>query len=672
MYTVIIQSKNTSECFEEHYPLFASSVESGKVATCLWTESGASVETALPELEGLVGFKKSWRAVIVSTELEQPDNTLGPLSENPFDYAQQSLAEGDCSAQPFVRVENGVLVDDSPPLVRLTHLLGGFPEPEIEYSAIEKVEVAVSEKEERQERSHLPLQVELIASNEGGATTYREAVAKWRHDNPLNVVAPTEIIIVKVRRSSDCTEYPKAKASWNKKNELDSSSFWKRNAYPHKCRFLTYELEGVGSIQLKRSFFKMWTAVLLLARNEVSSSVLQAFRLYRLDASIDSDEIEIALQQMMNRLNFASYRLQRSIAEEERKDTEENADRIPEYRLGCDVVFRDAESEESVSYDKRWFKLTGGVDSSDCALWETYNLNVRERMTKLSRQVDRELDVAASNLREKAGYSEVEVEELSAYKVQDMSFELDDIYENVLAERGDLPEGMSSTNMALDEANKDVRARMKSRVTKRDALTVAAYMVVTSALGCAVALIGGGPVRNGLTRVLAFVVIIAVGAGAILISLIQQRQELRHAIDAYRRIFQSFLLGLSRAATSFSAFLGDIASHMNGRSYLDILLRRKDLHDGISDERRRQLATIDDFSTRVLRWAEALYVKIDARSTDVFDDENWFGPIGFDALFVFDEDHDYQVEINNTGSFVSSPYRFVDRLTIEREEIFDD
>ena len=68
MFTVIIQSKRSSDLMREHKFLFKPFVDEGTVAFCDWNESGTDVRSSVPDLYNIVKGKKEWRALILNTD----------------------------------------------------------------------------------------------------------------------------------------------------------------------------------------------------------------------------------------------------------------------------------------------------------------------------------------------------------------------------------------------------------------------------------------------------------------------------------------------------------------------------------------------------------------------------------------------------------------------------
>ena len=81
-------------------------------------ESGTDLETSVPDLYKQIRGKVDWRTVIVSAEPVY-GNRKGPVPDekNPFDFP----------AEAAKAAEDAVPQDSAIPLVRLTHMICGYP-----------------------------------------------------------------------------------------------------------------------------------------------------------------------------------------------------------------------------------------------------------------------------------------------------------------------------------------------------------------------------------------------------------------------------------------------------------------------------------------------------------------------------------------------------------------
>jgi len=114
LHTVIITDRHTTPLFDEYRRLFTPFLtdRSGNICQCPWHESGRNVEQAVPDLYKSIKDHPEWRAIILYNPEQNESLPFSP--NNPFDLI--------CNRN------NELLIQENHvPLVRLTHMLAGFP-----------------------------------------------------------------------------------------------------------------------------------------------------------------------------------------------------------------------------------------------------------------------------------------------------------------------------------------------------------------------------------------------------------------------------------------------------------------------------------------------------------------------------------------------------------------
>ena len=128
MHTVIITDRQTTPLFKERERLLFSSFyteRGGSVCHCQWEdEKGNDIEQAVPELYKKIRGYPEWRAIIIvhpqkiepteGSEISEDKIKLSFDPRNPFDFK--------CN-----RGKGLPIMENPAPLVRLTHMLAGFP-----------------------------------------------------------------------------------------------------------------------------------------------------------------------------------------------------------------------------------------------------------------------------------------------------------------------------------------------------------------------------------------------------------------------------------------------------------------------------------------------------------------------------------------------------------------
>lgn len=341
MYTVLIQSKKTLDCLQQFYPLFSESIEAGNIGICQWVEAGETVDTAMPELYNLISHKRAWKAVIVCSEFDDVNTRYPADTVNPYDFLENKDRDG-------LTIVDGRIVDCNAPLIRLTHMLGGIPAPEPKFNA------TIVELENRVPR------MEFHPADDEESAAQKKIYNAWTEENMFKGLPPTEIILVKVRKASAAKEmFSLVKASWQVHTEADSSEFWKRNLYPHNCRFLVFDMEQRGIMKQQSDLFRLWLGILLISQNDIDPNVLQAHRLYSLKVLLNEDTLAGSFQQTINKLNMAKYQLEKSLAREVESVSEIDAP-IPDYTVGVPVSFQ-LPKVSDLHFDTADYALSGGI-----------------------------------------------------------------------------------------------------------------------------------------------------------------------------------------------------------------------------------------------------------------------------------------------------------------------
>ena len=169
---------------------------------------------------------------------------------NPYDFLENKDREG-------LTIVNGGVTDCNVPLIRLTHMLGGIPTPEPRFEA------TIIEAENKVPR------MEFHPVDDDETAVRKKAYTAWNEENVFKGVLPTEIILVKVRKASTSKDtYSLISSSWQVHTEADSSEFWKRNLYPHNCRFLVFDMERQGVMKQQSDLFKLWVAILCVCQEK--------------------------------------------------------------------------------------------------------------------------------------------------------------------------------------------------------------------------------------------------------------------------------------------------------------------------------------------------------------------------------------------------------------------
>lgn len=645
MYTVIIQSPETAQLGRDYRRLlFEDFIDRGELDFCTWIKTGDSVDTALPALYDLVAGKREWRAIIVQSER---DRLTGPESapNNPFDFLEN-------------RHQSPYEVSESPiPLIRLTQLLGGVPEPELAFEPVMLEEDGKATRVVyRPRRSQEAIQ------------EHKRLSEKYQFFENR----PREVLVVSTRQPVDNTAQEIA-AAWNLRLESESSEFWHRNRYPSLCRFLTCDVVNERHSLYCGSVFKLWCAVLLLALNQVEASSLQAYRLYHLSLEMDRSRLSAAFSGYYAKMEAMLNQLEAAQANRESVESQ-TLRQAPKMEQEVSVTFN-AKHSSDLMVDTRPLGLTGDVPREEREYWGERFRRATRALTELLRAPARALDVAADDTRRRGVYPRDQVEILNRYQRSDLEEELEKTYFETLEQRAKLGFDPRRRQKEREVIDQQVRRRIAQRLTRKRALIGGGVCLGCVVLGALPYFIGSG--RQGgtalLWSLLVVVLTLAVCGGFGLAELWIQRKEMADAMEDHNRCMHDTVREVQNSAQHYTEYLSALCSYLRGRSYLDqeaALRSSKANEEQLSRGHRRAIAKC---CALVRSWGAALGAAVEPGLGDK--------PPAFDAAVAPEENLAYRfptrnqgrrIPLNQTGESMFSPYDFIRSITLEREELYDD
>lgn len=649
MYSVLIQNQKTIQLFQEYYPLFLQLFSNNRVGCCRWIESGRTIDTALPGLEELVGDKKEWRAIIIRV-VERDENDMKKLSfnpRNPYDFY--------CNASK----DASKVQESKVPLIRLTQILGEVPSPEVTFHSD-----VVQERNKSPRCIYVPEGVDQREQD-----TYRDLVRMYEYDGRK----PSEIILYtfySVRKGNDRKS---TKNAWHPEGEVDGFEFARRNRYSSNCRFVKYEYIKEGTNRKEADLFNFWNSVMLLASEDIDPSSFQAYRLYNARVEFNMEALSDTLQRKLDELigctNYVEESMRRDV---ELKMGEKHPK--PEYETTVNAEVR-IPKDTSVTVDTEVFHLCPAATSSEGRKWESLRSIAEDTLESIFRKQDRVLDESANRMRSVSKIPEEMVTPMDKYEKLDMEAELDDTFDEILKTQNTISDSRNITGERLSTLSNDVKDYIKGRVPRPLAwgvLAVLILMVILSVLP--VFIIPQNLTDRNLGGMMAAFGFCALTLGLVeLFVLISQKKTLLDKIEKYNFAMEDNLAVLSQDMMFYSKFVSNIVNFSRGRSILDTLKHKKFELETEYDLLQVHNEQIGIFRGRVEKWAKAFYVPISfernlgkefAVDVDVKPRDN--------RLYTFDYNKEYSIPFNYTGERVKSPFSFIGRFIIEREEIFND
>lgn len=647
MYSVLIQNQSTMESFHEYHPLFMEEILNKQIGVCRWIESGNSVETALPELCDMTADKENWRAIIVRVIDEKEMQEAKADLNNPYDFEA-------CKNMPALLKESAV------PLIRLTHILGGVPSPAVEFKEVEKTQ-----------EGRVTQVVYKPVKNEANEKAHEVLEEKYK----FNGKRPTEILLVTFHKKGHQPASAGMEFAWTNYMELDSSEFWKRNNYPSNCRFLKYDYEEMGPIQRNADLFNFWMSVMLLAGNDINPSSLQGYRLYNIHTDFDKAKMSQSFQAKVDTLvgtkNYIGMELKRN--REERASIDETAVMDFTHVEGLEINV-DVSHDTVLEVSEREFNLCGKTTNEDYNKWEGMRGVVESNLDGLYKRADRELEKGTDRMRLRQHMEDEDVKPLNHFQQEDISAELDGLFVQILNGQGEL-EGLTKHNRSgLEEKAATVRQSIVSRIVGTLAWKIASVILLVLAVCCVPSIfLQHTEIKPTVLPSFALIAGVILCYALVELGVLKLQQgAFRKKINDYNEEVEKMQEDLENCTKNLTDFVRDVVSYARGYDYLNILEHKHFSTGYVYEALQRHMKATNLFLDRMRKWSRAFYIDTNfhPETKDNFRIDIDLAPQN-NYLYTFENGKAYVVPLNETGEEIFSPFEFVRKFNIDREELFD-
>lgn len=650
MYSILIQNQKTMRIFQEYASLFTELFQTKKMGCCRWVESGNTIDTALPGLRELIEDKGEWRAIVVQVEEEAEKKEFESTVANPYDFFfYQSSDNG----------EKTLPVEESPiPLVRLSQMLGGVPAPELRFK-----------EDWIKQEGKVPQRIYRPEKNAEDDKMYQELVHRYDFDGS----APSDVILVTLRGSAPKSIREDTKVKWDFQKEEQTQAFCRRNRYASICRFIKYDYAREGRVRKDADYFNFWTCVMLLARETFDPSSLQAYRLYNIKAEFSKEDLTEIFQAKTDQLIGCRAYVQREI----RLDMEHRLNDkhpAPGYYVNIPVS---ADLPNTLVYGvtKSDFQFCPKSIAGETKHWEGLQGMAEEEVRRFYVASEKALDESAERTRFISSYPEAQVLPVDKYEKREMVEGLSRIFDDILETQNKLSAIKSSPDDTLKKAGDNVRAAIKERIPGMVVIEVGLGLFMGIVLCCLPALMFMYQYLTGTWEgvLYYFAMMLLFFLAVLLIFLLRGKLRLNKRIEEYNDTLEDNVAVLTRNVGFFSQFISDIVSHQRGKSYLNTLECRKLQVESDADILQDHLLSIDRMISNLQKWSKALFLPVSF-------ERNLDKEYGMDctimpennSLYTFEVGKDYEIPLNNSGNFIHTPFIFVKRLCLEREELFED
>jgi len=675
--------------------VFQRFLDGDEIAICDWnpgTDVG-SLNQAVPGLAEVIKGKNEWRLLAVGTATEGMTGSNFADPENPFDYIRNWRPEDEDGDLP-----PGLSLEESPyPLVRLSHMLLGYPEmgtntffPDLSYwDRTERKRVFESEYVARREAEGVDEEVakqEFLAElpmrhdvqtryhqrhfSVDEDRKYRDLIRKYQ----VRQSAPTETIFVSLRDPKPRRPTDELRSKWQHGEVVDHSQFVARNDYHPACRFVVFDLHSEDHSAYELEELKFWLSILVISINDLPASAFQAERLYRVNVQIDNAILAQTLNSHMGLLASARERLDREIKKPRAAVTLDVKDLLEERTV---AVSFDHLTGEHLSVSAGGYGLSSDRPSREMSRWEQSYTDLLSATEQFGRKPRRVLAKAVEGVRDTVDEPRPHDEPLT------------------LIEREELEEELSERALRLSEATTreildphrlsrliaDERKAIRSLIRERMSFATIVWSSLVVALVWLVVFIpfiiaafnsGGLALSESLLVLLGIAaVLISVGTA----TLFYMRRKLVSRLRELNQVLRKYVNDVKNKASAFGDYLSSLRTYMNGRALLDLDTQRavadrhqsqlflRDLHriQGIIDREKSlvrsaghpiEIKRVSNFNLDLVAWSPERLRDLLALPRSTSGNEKC----------VF----------NSSGDLIEAPYDFVSRLYLEDLRLRED
>jgi hypothetical protein len=548
----------------------------GTVCHCPWHESGGDIEEAVPNLYKAIKGYPEWRAIILIHPV-QNDNPY-----NPFDFA--------CNRNSELPIK-----ENESPLVRLTHMLAGFPPLGIK--AYDTVYTYYDEKAGRflecKFKGKDILQSLVDKLNDDDRVKVLDSLFKKHNNIKLRLIEklytpeeqnayekltkkyafkenrPVEVLILSTRKL-DMTDDHKAtreviRRVWQFHDEEESSGFWK--VYPNTCRFLCYNLINPEHTLYKGELWRFFLLALTLAVNRIPAQMLQAYRLYKADLHINSDELKYALDRHIENL----LSLQSIIQERLLHITDLTQDKEKELVPSQDISVKFEHVDEgNVKVDSNKLGLAADCPVPETRFWREHILGTKQTIDNILFAPQEIVAAKALETRNTANSFTGREQVLDRFQLERIRKQMDELEPRIINAN---VYGMLDANARMAEvveAGDTVRKFLGLRLTKRNILLISLCSFLVYLCGYIPYFINSARISRTVFAAsfgLAAIAVVLLAVGGFLV-LLFMRSRLVNKLKDYNKTVSGIFDRVNKSSQAYANYFSSVCTYMYARSLL--------------------------------------------------------------------------------------------------------
>jgi len=662
--------------------------EEGQLVFCTWHQDdlARTLDQAVPELGESIKGKDEWRAVVLGTGFEPSAHIDYLTRDNPFDFAMQAhTAEGATPGSPFQFTESPF------PLVRLTHMLQGFPRLSPKSYAADPcfldsdgnrvylsdyLAQATTDDEFRMAEERFQ---EAAATGYDPQTQFQ---AQWptpdqrrQHEELLRFyepqqTRPTEMVALapRIRRVDD--ESGDVGRAWAPEDAHRPSQFVARNNYPALCRFAVYDLEPQGHSRSDLEELCFALGALTVAVNDVPAGGLQADRLYRMDVAIDKEAAAEFWNEHLGLLvdirQYADKGLTPTVPRLR------SAQQAPAEHAKV-LVDLDELKGESLRVKETGYSLAADWPASESSEWQDSTDALHRKAARFSREPPRALLQAVATTRSKMSQRLEDSEPLTPIEILELEESLTERSNGLVRRPEQVRNGPETLESIIAHHDCGIRDNMSERLDVRT-ISIIGAVVLGAWIAALLPYLAMATFEGGVNFGESLLVATALLGVLVLVGYLcleVYRRTLVRMIKEFNTALRLHVAETIRSAQEDAQYLSELVAFTLGKRRLAVEQERDAQRRGNQQRLRKLRQTVEDR----IEMEKSLVKSVD-RAVRITPNGHALSVLDGSGLSrverVMQWPHGLTTcEFNHSGDVIRAPYPFIERLTVEALALFE-
>ena len=642
----------------------------------------------VPELENTVSTREEWRALVLCGD-------AGLTRKNPFDLVEYVQPKREFEAAPGEPEPPGSETEDTKDSSLLSEIYDKRQDKKLSkyLKTLKAAKFAAFEQAAQNPLTRLMTflcEAPLVTKGINEAVEdpefeeyYIESIKKAelrekiRSGETVKIALPSEVLCL-ARRSAECEPYD-IKTSWTPHDDLYYSRFVDRNMYFDKMRFFVFDILPKNHRNYSYDYIRYLFVMLLMASNDLPAGIVKAGRVYSLGCEDDEQAFRHLFGVYDAKLNATVENIELQIKEIKSRQQERLSDQEAE-SIFCSSITIPVQPDQSVNEGALYADAKAYGLSEDCAkdeygVWSEQLKGSEKTLKLLLKQPRRALKKATSDIHR---LNEGDCDKALVLN----EFQVEDIEEHIANEEllmvGTHTVSVFDTesfDRKMKACDAEINKKIDTRMTKEKTLAVGAVVLLLYLAGFLPLLFGNMAKKNSIVASLLIILCAVFLLAAVLfVCLFFLRGALKKLIRKFNAVMQSINAEISDAMTQFSVYLSHACNIMRGYSVLKYRDRNelpdtiavRILKKHIADIRTRQSQAHDmlgKFSVQpdtADAASQACYEYDFTRATE------------YPYPLPYKKEDARRIEFLQRGNFIIVPFNLVRRITMKREEIYDE